>query len=336
MKKIKIILYLIFSISFIILILEIGLRSTGKLKTYSEKNFGVYQSPYAVNSKGYFFKEKPLDTIYTFQKEFEYTYFLNDLGLNNKLHIKELDNKDSYLFLGDSFTFGVGAPQDSSLPALLSNFVNCNFINAGFSGSDPFYEKKLIDSIFAPQGFHNYIIMLNFSDLYDYIFRGGNERFLKNGTVVYSKAPSWEKIYQHSFIVRAYVHGILKMDFSLLTSKEMKNKKLKAVSAYAELFNEVNENHNLVVILQPYARQYSQGNQIINEVMQYNYLELLEKELINKEITTINLNKDLQQIINKNNYLDYSWKIDGHYNSNGYLLLAETLAKELQAKNICN
>ncbi|MCB0541345.1 MAG: hypothetical protein KDE33_27805, partial [Bacteroidetes bacterium] len=285
-------------------ILEIGLRFSGKLKTYSEKSFNVYQSPYAINANSQIYKENPFDTITINAIEYSYTYFMNNYGLNDKQNLDTQNKETTYLYLGDSFTFGAGTPQDSSVPALLSKISNCTFINAGFSGSDPFFETKLIDSIFRPLGFEKFIIMMNVSDLYDYIFRGGTERFLPNGKLQFNKAPWWEKLHQHSYIVRAFAHGILKMDFTLLPPKIMKQKKDEAVKEYAQLFIEKNKelNGNLIVVIQPYARQYSNSNQILNEVMNFNYLLELNNNLKLNHIKTINLNDSLSKIINDNNY----------------------------------
>lgn len=325
------------SVVVVVLILEIGLRLSGRLKTYSEKSFGVYQSPYAINANSHIYKENPFDTINTTAVEFSYSYIMNDYGLNDKHNLDALNKETTYLYLGDSFTFGAGTPQDSSVPALLTKMNSCTFINAGFSGSDPFFEAKLIDSIFQPLGFSKYIIMVNVSDLYDYIFRGGNERFLPNGKLQFNKAPWWEKLHQHSYIIRAFAHGILKMDFSLLSPKETKKRKEKAINEYTKLFKNLNDNlqSNLIVIVQPYARQYANSNQVLNEVMNFNYLLDLNKSLKFNNIKTINLNDSLSKTINESNYIDYSWEIDGHYNSKGYLLLSQIITSELKNMNIC-
>lgn len=69
--------------------------------------------------------------------------------------------------------------------------------------------------------------------------------------------------------------------------------------------------------------------------MNFNYLLELNNNLKLNHIKTINLNDSLSKIINDNNYLDYSWEIDGHYNSKGYFLLSQIIASELAKMNIC-
>jgi lysophospholipase L1-like esterase len=41
------------------------------------------------------------------------------------------------------------------------------------------------------------------------------------------------------------------------------------------------------------------------------------------------LDPKLKKLLNSDNYLDYSWKLDGHYNAKGYALLGEIIAEEL-------
>lgn len=115
---------------------------------------------------------------------------------------------NNIVVLGDSYTEGVGAPFDStgikSIQEYLKNSgFNYNVINCGVSGSDLIYAYKLLDTlnvILKPK-----IIMYNldYSDIDDIIFRGGQERF-KN---VIRKAYWWEFIYSFSFIFRYIANG---------------------------------------------------------------------------------------------------------------------------------
>lgn len=330
MKKIAlaILFFLIF-----FLILEISLRISGRLRTYSEKNFNTYQSGYEDNKEDHLYTWAKNDSIYSVQTEFQYSYLTNEYGLL-KIHDYKNSNKDSSIvFIGDSFVFGVGAAQDSSVCSFLEQKLAFNFINAGIPGSDPFYEKKLLDSIFYPLGYKKYIFMVNFSDFYDYIFKGGSERFLPSNKIQYRTAPSIEFFYEKSLIVRAITHLIFQRDFSLQSKKNTTLLKTQAIDHFAELFNTIPKELDFIVILQPYPRQYKKNNKITLEILNYKYLEDLEGKLTAKNIKTINLDSSLKQFINTENYLDYSWKLDGHYNANGYELLSEIIAKELKQKH---
>ena len=110
----------IIALSIVLLVVEVGLRLSGKLKTYSEKNFGTYASAYNSNGVDHLFVWRKNDTITSKKQEFTYTYKTNSFGLVDKKNIDTCNYNNTTVFLGDSFVFGVGSPQDSSLPVLLS------------------------------------------------------------------------------------------------------------------------------------------------------------------------------------------------------------------------
>lgn len=318
------------AMAIILLIVEVGLRLSGKLKTYSEKNFGIYKSAYDSKGIDHLFVWKKNDTITSKEQEFIYTYKTNSYGLIDKKNMDTCNYNNTTVFLGDSFVFGVGSPQDSSLPVLLSKKTGQSIINAGIPGSDPFFQQKLIENIFVPEGYTNYIFMVNFSDIYDYVVRGGQERFLENNRVGYRKAPWFEPVYQYSFLFRSLVHLVLKADYSLLSQEKLKKLKEESVIEYVSLFEKIARKKNILIVLQPYARQYAVNDKIMSEVLNYKYLDQLDEALKMKHIKTINLNSRLKKIITDKNYLEYSWELDGHFNSKGYELLSQLISEELK------
>jgi len=313
----------------VLVFVEVAFRGSNKLETYSEKNFNIYQSAYDAS------KFKPLyvwsknDSIYTQQAEFAFSYLTNQYGLLKSLNPVSSSSEKSIVFLGDSFVFGVGAPQDSSLPVLLENQIQTPLINAGIPGSDPFYEKVILDSIFHPLGYKKYLFMVNFSDLYDYICRGGSERFLPNSEIQYREAPSIEPYYKSSFLIRGLTHLVLQRDFSLQSKKITQELKTQAIDDFVQLFNSLPKDIDFVILIQPYAAQYKKDDKINIEKLNYEYLDSLEAKLKANNIKTINLDPKLKKLLNSDNYLDYSWKLDGHYNAKGYALLGEIIAEEL-------
>lgn len=313
----------------ILLIIEAGLRLSGRLKTYSENNFCKYQSAYDSKNIKHIYVWNENDSVIITQSEFSYTYLTNHEGLVDSKMIDTCNPDQTIVFFGDSFVFGMGAPQDSSLPVLLSPKINMNIINAGIPGSDPFYQKVVLDRIFKPKGFYKYIFMVNVSDLYDYVIRGGKERFLQNNEIAYRKAPWFEPFYHYLYICRAIVHVVLRADYSLLPEAERKVLKEKAMNEYELLFKEMAKENEITIIFQPYARQYVKNEKIQEEVFNYEYLDKIENALKSNNIRTINLYPELNKYITENNYLLYSWNIDGHYNSKGYELLSEIISKEL-------
>lgn len=318
--------------------MEVGIRLSGKFRTYTEQNFGYYESPYGQIHESHFFKFKPFEKIEYNQKEFSYTYLLNKEGFNDPENLEDCPPKHTKIVLGDSFIFGVGAPQDSNMVALL-NIKNIKdgiyFFNAGKPDSDPFYQKKLITDYFVPKGYKNFLIAINISDIYDYIFRGGEERFKKDGTVEYRKAPAIEFCYQRFFLLRAFSYAFFETDYTMLPKKTLKKEKENAVEDLTNALINLNKTiekkgGNLEVIFHPYPAQFKKGNsKVYQEVLNYEYLIEIHKKLEASNVVSINLEPSFTKIINNQNYKDFSWEIDGHFNANGYKLYSELLMKIL-------
>jgi hypothetical protein len=323
------VIYFLLTFFLLLLFLELALRFSGKLRTYPENNFGTYQSAYKDDKEIHLRTWNKNDKINSIQTEFKFKYVTNNYGFLNFHNYKTTNRDSSIVFLGDSFVFGVGASQDSSVCFYLEKKFAFNFINAGIPGSDPFYEKVILDSIFHPLGYKKYLFMVNFSDLYDYICRGGSERFLPNSEIHYREAPSIEPYYKSSFLIRGLTHLVLQRDFSLQSKKITQELKTQAIDDFVQLFNSLPKDIDFVILIQPYAAQYKKDDKINIEKLNYEYLDSLEAKLKANNIKTINLDPKLKKLLNSDNYLDYSWKLDGHYNAKGYALLGEIIAEEL-------
>ncbi|MEZ4979670.1 MAG: hypothetical protein R2772_10280, partial [Chitinophagales bacterium] len=105
--------------------------------------------------------------------------------------------------------------------------------------------------------------------------------------------------------------------------------KWEAVAAYTELFIKMAKENQLLVVFQPYARQYADNKAVLSEVLDYSYVDSLESQLLKNKIPCLNLYTTMKKSIRADNYLEYSWAIDGHYNAKGYTLMSEILANEL-------
>lgn len=335
MKKLLLLLIFLFFIT------EIALRVDGRLKTYTEKVSGVYVNPYSIDSYKTIYTFNPNQTFDVGNAEYLYPYSTNSIGLLHQ-ELRDADKKNKVVFLGDSFTFGMGAPIDSSFVSLLQNKTDISLpdcglqmLNAGMPGSDPFFQYKLMQEIYMPAGYRHFVFVMNVSDLYDYIFRGGLERFGDDNLLIGKSAPWIEPIYKWSFILRGIVHGILKMDYSLLSPSELFHQKKLAIYHYTRLFEKIQDEINQVngtfaVILHPYPAYFNKSNKLKNQVMDYSYLELFYNELSDYGSVVFNLEPKFNESINSKNYLQYGWEQDGHFNSEGYQLFAQILHNELQ------
>lgn len=337
MKKVA---YIIFAGLFIFVFLEIVLRVSGLFRTYTEQNFGYYESPYGQIHKSHLFKFQPSEPLTYSQKEFTYTYQINNDGFNNPKNIVDCQPENTWVVLGDSFLFGVGAAEDNNMVSFLNEMVDNElyFYNAGKPDSDPFYQKKLVEEYFIPKGFKNFIFTVNISDIYDYIFRGGEERFRDNGTVVYRQAPTLEKLYKRFFTIRAFTYVFFNTDYTLLSKKKLIKEKKEAVDAYLQMFEQLNQKifnngGRLFVVFHPYPSQYQKEHKkVFQEVLNYSYIEDLYISLIELDVKSINLEPHFAEEINYQNYNRYAWKIDGHFKKDGYQLYAKLLLKKLKNK----
>jgi hypothetical protein len=257
-----------------------------------------------------------------------------------KKKLSNCNSDSTFIFLGDSFVFGVGAPQDSNVAVLLQGLfneagLNYDVYNAGFAGMDPFMIQKSIDSIFFKQSFFKYIFAINISDLDDYIFRGGEERYNEAGRVCYNSAPRYEFFHRNSFIVRAFIHGFLRMDYTLLSPDKVENKKLEAVEKYTDLLIQLNEqikrvNGDLIVVFHPYPTMYSSDKlSVAWSESNYKYLNEIHQNIQAEGLLSYNFETFFAQKLNNQNFLEYSWKLDGHFNSKGYELYANILFQEV-------
>lgn len=338
MKYIKLIGYFLSSFVLLLLILEVSIRLSGKFRTYTEQNFGHYESPYGQIHESYLFKFSPAEKLEYTQKEFSYTYQMNKEGFIDQKNLENCEPISTKIVLGDSFLFGVGAAQDSNMVSLLNIFNDSDsiyFFNAGKPDSDPFYQKKLITDYFMCKGYKDFIVAVNISDIYDYIFRGGDDRFKNNGTVEYRKAPQLEFWYQRLFIFRAFAYVFFNTDYTMLPKSVLKEKKAIAVEDLSSMFLDLNKKieskgGSLVVVFHPYPAQYKNSNSTVyQEVLNYEPLEEIHMNLVISNVASINLEPDFTKMLNNHNYQDYSWTMDGHFNAKGYNLYAKLLMKNL-------
>ena len=153
---------------FLWICLESLLRVLGVGKGYNEELGFYYASGFVEHnksdkqSKGLWVHpryEVSLDK----KKEFSYVIKCNGEGLRDIDHnIKKDSSEYRIICMGNSFTEGIGAPQDSTWPRQLENILSLKskkkitVFNAGNSGADVFFEYKLLEKRML-----KYIIILN-------------------------------------------------------------------------------------------------------------------------------------------------------------------------------
>ncbi len=132
------------------LFLETILRITGINRSYNERTGAYYVSGFisdmAVDKNNPRLHIHPQHKLLIVQRdEFNYPFKHNADGLRDKTRAVEKDsNEYRIICLGNSYTEGIGAPQDSTWPALLENYLKNEtknkvcVLNAGVTSADPF------------------------------------------------------------------------------------------------------------------------------------------------------------------------------------------------------
>lgn len=308
---------------------EITLRYIVKYPvTYLEKQYGRYQTMYdsdnnrsSDNSNKHLLLYEPKASLTYQTPEFYYPEeTANISGLRGNTPNPE---KPFLIALGDSFTESHGAPKDSTYPILLEKLIiqtdnNSQVINAGISGSDPFFEFNLLKKLRNEYHFHSVIFMLNTSDINEVMMRGDSARFLTDGSVRFRKAPFWEPAYAVSYLFRLAAH-VSGYDYQLMTKETEKAEKLSAIKTIAELFRRSiipwahHEKIELYIVLQPMLHE------IINNKDEY---IAFNRQLMNLDVHYLNMRDSL---VNYRHPQELYWKQDGHFNSKGYDMAAKII-----------
>ena len=317
-----------FGVIFSICLLEFGLRIImhKELSTHPElktKNIFIkrYKSIYDQGDLSHMY-QGVMRTSSCFEViEFQHCRNYNELGIP---HDKSIDSsKSSIIFLGDSFTEGIGATQDASMVAkfnlLTSQKYNC--INAGMGGSDLFFQWKLYQNKLKHLDFKAIVFLLNSTDVYDVSFRGGDERFGAESVFV-KKPPYWEPLFASSYICRQ-ICKVLNIDSTLESYPQRKATQAKAIRQLSEKLVEI--------------QKFGADNQIqIFYILHPLEEECISGKFIFPELTSMFNTIPNDQVINtlplfsqNGNCESLYWKIDGHFNELGYQSLAELIYERI-------
>ena len=327
-------------ISFVVLmimlsIIEITLRrlkinATYFENTYGESNTGIYSN--SINSRRVL-TFKPDSELRHRYKEFEYYRKIYSEGFTQSLPSQcKKKNEVRILALGDSFTEGVGSPFDSTWVELLKGKLNkadkerfYEVFNAGVSGSDPVLEYVLLTEVLQSFSPDLVIVMVNESDINDFIVRGGFERIAKNDSLVLcKKGPWWEWAFNISFVTRLIVINGFSYNQLLIRESDMKTETAIAIEKINFTLNRFkdytsNKKMQFLTVFLPSPHELEDGG---------NYqFEKLIKNLEKNNVYTLNMYEKFSAIISSKPELlnTYYWKIDGHCRPAGYNFIAEKI-----------
>ncbi len=319
---------LFFSVVLFFAVIEIALRIQGRFKTSNERVINEYFYRYHQERPGWVHNWKPNKITDYREAEFSYQNSYNEFGIRELPLDSFLRDTSSIhvLCLGDSFTEGDGAPYDSSWVRQTEYLCNqagkgqFRFYDAGVCGSDVFFNHQWLKTDLMRFKPEQVVECINSSDIDDVLWFGGAERFNADGTTSGKAGPRWEIFYKYSHLVRAFAHAVLKYNNNLIkTGNEQ--------VAIALIKNELIK-----------TDQWCRANGIeYKAVLQLCPHELKTKDERAKKLFdelgkldfVVDLSDELQTAINDGNYLEYSWPLNGHFNSLGYCKLGGIIYKRL-------
>lgn len=319
----------VFSILVFVVTLELLLRVFGKYKTGSEKQGFAYERKYGIKTNTWFHTWAPNSVIDYQNSEFKYKNTYNELG-NREYNIDSFSSnhkKINIVCLGDSFTEGDGAPYDSTWTKcfekqLYAQKKGFSIYNAGVCGSDVFFDYKMLTLKLHLINPSVVISSVNYSDVYDVIFRGGDERFMANGTTVYENGPFWEVAYEYSHLFRAITIEVLGYNSHLhIKESNIAREEDRAITLIKKKIIETkrfcdSKKIGYYLIVHPHPIETNKQN---------SKLSLAFKG----EPYAIDLFHDFYTHFKTHDIKQYSWAQNQHYNSRGYWLMGNIFAKHL-------
>ncbi len=333
----------IFSIAFTLVLLEVLLRLAGVNETFAEQSGKEYFSNYKYQEVSKWHVGLNPDSSGEFSyKEFSFPFTTNEMGLVEK-PLSAFTNCSGFkiVTLGDSYTQGIGTAYQNAWPRLLERKINeeipqtCLF-NAGLMGSDPFFEYVLYRDKLSHTNPNLVIFALNATDIDEFIYRGGMERFKADSTVSYNSAPWTEPLFHYSFIAREICKTVFDKDEEvLLSEEEIEVKGNDFVKQNTENFSRLKktfgDSSNLLIVIFPGPYECLDPKYRRSPVA-YRILKKLSASLIAQKVGSIDLYPLLKQELRNSSETQYGYKHDGHYNPWGYELFASHVFREMKKK----
>ena len=320
-------------------IAELMLRHFKINATWMEVNCGRYASPYRMKIREPWILDTGVNWKSAFnQQEFNIPFSTNGEGVRDIVHpVKKAKGEFRVVALGDSFTMGQGAELEETWPKVLESLLkekcglNARVIMGGVAGSDPVFAYQLLKRRLLKYGPDLIILQFNGSDYNDIIARGGMDRFDGKGQLKNDRGPSYEWLWQYSFLFRLIMIELMDCDSGLLiTSEEYKRRGKevmqimdKTIMQYQELAKE--HKARLLVVLQPHMYQLKSENS------RRDFAPFVKK-MKDKGIPAMDLYPFFRNKIAPNDekaLREYYWPMDRHFKAKGYSLMASGILEEM-------
>ncbi|HUH73281.1 MAG TPA: SGNH/GDSL hydrolase family protein [Chitinophagales bacterium] len=324
-KLLAILKYLVYCL----LLIEFGLRIIGINQTHIERKSGKYESLYKFRPDKIIHKRTPNESFNLKSNgEFDFLFKTNSWGYSDGEWDTSNKKNLNILALGDSFTEGVGATQDSSWVAQISKKYskrNIRWYNGGISASDPFtnfynlqhelYQLKpdIVVQVLSNQDFDE-----------DLLLRGGYERF-KNNQLKYQKAPYFEYVYAYSYIVRLLRNLITKKEYYISLENLKNNQSTYYFEQLVYLYNDWAQKNQTQVILVHYSTDYNYYN--VGNLSKIDSSRKVSDYLKIESVTSCYQESILNDL---DSFKSLWWKIDHHHTAQGYRLMSNCIYDLIQ------
>lgn len=262
------------------------------------------------------------------QPEFRYAYMCNDIGHREiDFSLFKQDSSDiKIVCLGDSFTEGDGTCYDSTWVKFFDRHLQANtnknikIYNAGVNGSDVFYNNAMLVNKLVESKPKMVIECINISDIHDYIWRGGLERFNADGTTSGKVGPVWEPIFKYSHIFRAIIQNPFLYDQNLVLRS---TKNAQELSALDSVLSQLDRNNEWCIKngIKYFAVYHPTPHQIKQE---FHYSDVFEEKMKTRPYS-VSIYEQTKDSISMENLINYSWPINGHWNSKGYSIMGNLI-----------
>ncbi len=324
--------------------LELLVRWSGAVQNYGELRDGRYISQYDDTPRNAYYTYASNDVIVMESgNEFRFERVSNDIGLLFRAALKKPEGMKRIIALGDSFTAGDGAHEDSTWVALMhqalvrtdEKYELVEVLNAGVQGSDPVYQYKLlVDKLlnYAPD---LVILAINNTDIGEIGSRGGFERFVNDTMCVPRSGPWWEPVYASSHITRLVLRVVFSINYSLMTESDFagsQRENAEQLWKTLENFRDLADKHafRLLVCFMPIQGDLRDGS-----FSSFYGLEQRDSSSDESRFEKLNLFPPyIAAGISAESVDTYYWSFDGHHKAEGYRVFGEVVAKQIIEKRL--
>ena len=320
--------------------IELLLRLSGVFKTSSEKSGMGYVSSYGEVHPTWYNNHKPYDTLVPPATDFHYQFCTNKLGIRDKDYSEDKpDSVFRILITGNSYVEGVGAPYDSTWPRLiekelLSRNMRVEVIDAGIASNDIMYDYVFYRDKLRSLHANLVIATMNNSDYIYYAFRGGMERFNKDGTVHYLPIPRYDFLYHYSHLFRAILAIYQPLEGAYLSKNTYSAVANRATTDFAQVIKTFSDTvtkdgSGFVLIVYPKSNDIGLSSFFArNSTNNFNNLaSLLSKD----NISNFNIITPMKNALGSQRKENFTYQHDWHFKPSGYLIMAKLTTDSLLA-----